>query len=134
MEITARITIGPSVYTHHVEKKVVIEVADTDVTDAQQMKRHLKTAEDNLKKLVRDFDCDAAAKSIMLKQERARIKKEVEDELKVEDSSKWELKNKIAEMEKELKKRDCRMDGIIASRNPDYIPPNEEGEPIQLGE
>lgn len=132
MEITARVTIGPNIYAHHVEKKVVIEVSDTDVTNAQQLKEHLKIAEKNLRDLVRNFDCHEAAEKIRVKQDHERIKKELKDEMELEDKAKYELKSEIVELKKELKKRDCRLDGIIASHNEKYIPPNENGEPQEL--
>jgi len=132
MEVVVRVTVGPSTYTHHVKKELVLELPDTESENPADLKRALRIAENNLKDMVRSIDVVKASSAI----KDARIRKEIKKELEAAEDSKtkasYEYVNEIDELKKEIKKRDCRMDGIIASRNPDYVPPNEDGEPMEL--
>lgn len=132
MEISVRIAIGPSSFSHHIKKELVLQVPDESVEDFDQLKAGIKLAESNLKKMVHDINIPEVAEIIRRKRERAVVKKEVEAELEKELQASYRYTSEIEELKKEIKKRDCRMDGIIASRNPKYVPPNEDGEVKEL--
>jgi len=134
MEVTIQITIGPNVYNHYVQEKVTLKLPEFSIEDPAHLGAALKLAQNNLKQSIKDMDRVAVSALIKDKRVRAEIKKELEDEADGEVKRAYEYQNKITELEKEIKKRDCRMDGVISSMNPDYIPPNEDGEPVQLGD
>lgn len=132
MIIKVSIIIGPSVYNNHIRREVELEVADADVTDPQSIKQYLKIAQKQLKDSLNVINHTVMAKELWEKQQKDLIKKQLEADNDKENKAVYIYTNEIDELKKEIKKRDCRLDGIIASRNPDYVPPSENGEPIEL--
>lgn len=126
MILRFQISAGDSRYSREFDREVELTLDDHSVMDPECVKKALKQLQDMMKTTIKGVDPVSVSKTLWEIKERARITKEVKAECEVDTSDTWALKSKITDLEKEVRKRDCRLDGMIKVANPAYVVPSDD--------
>lgn len=126
MILRFQITAGDSRYSREFDREVELTIDNNSVSDPECIKNALKQLQNMMKTTIKGVNPVAVSKTLWEAAERARITKEVKAESATGDSDIWALKSKITDLEKEVRKRDCRLDGMIKVANPAYVVPSDD--------
>lgn len=126
-----RITVGKNAYSNEFSREFDMEFGDDDELSASDLKQVFKQLRNAMDTTLKDIDATEVAEALWRRREIDRITKEVKAETETAKGSTYQLEAKITELEKEVRKRDCRLDGMIKMHNPEYVIPDDDGEQPQ---